>query len=353
MTTMTQVGLQIRGRRIDASTPLYVVAEVGLNHGGDLERAEHLVAAAADAGVAAVKLQSLRAETLVAAHCPPPMHVAVPSLRGFFEQFELSAEAHRRLARQAHAAGLGFISTPFDEPALDMLMDAGVDAIKIASGDITHLRLVARAARTGRPLILSTGMSELHEVEAAVRCATEHGAGELALLHCVSAYPVPSGAENLRAIETLARAFGLTVGLSDHSLEPLAAPLAVALGARIYERHFVAVRDGRAIDEAVSSTGAEPADVIRQCGRVQSILGHGRRECGEAERGNRRASRRGLYAARAIGQGTRIRSEDLAALRPEDGIAASAWDSVVGARATRDLAEGDVLTSDALEGAGW
>lgn len=353
MTTMTRVGLRIRDRSIDASAPLYVVAEIGLNHGGELGRAEELVDAAADAGVAAVKLQSLRAETLVAAHCPPPMHVSATSLRGFFARFELDADAHRRLARRAHAAGLAFISTPFDEPALDMLMDAGVDAIKIASGDVTYLRLVALAARTGRPVILSTGMSELHEVEAAVRCATAHGVNGLALLHCVSAYPVPHGSENLRAIETLARAFGLTVGLSDHSLEPLAAPLAVALGARIYERHFVAARDGRAIDEAVSSTGAELADVMRQCGQVQRVLGHGRRECSPAERGNRAASRRGLYAARAIPKGTRISDDDLAALRPEEGLPASTWDRVLGTRTTRDVAEGDALTLDALERADW
>lgn len=350
MTIALEAGVSIRGRAVGAAEPLYVVAEIGLNHAGEPDRAAALVEAAARARVAAVKLQSLRADTLVAAHCPPPAHVAAASLREFFSRFELGIDTHRALARQAHAAGVAFISSAFDEAAVDMLADVGADAIKIASGDLTHLRLIAHAARSRLPLLISTGMSDMSEVEAAVRCALEHDASALVLLHCVSAYPVPHGGENLRAISTLGRAFGIAVGLSDHSREPLSVPLAVALGASAYERHIVLERDGQAVDEPVSSTAGELAAIVELAEHTKRVLGHGRRECLPCERPNRTASRRGLYAARHIRAGDRVRPEDLSCLRPEHAMPASTWGRVVGARAMRDIAEGEALEPGVLEG---
>jgi sialic acid synthase SpsE len=342
----------IRDRRIGPGQALYVVAEIGLNHGGDAGRALAMVDDACRAGASAVKLQSLRGATLVAPSCPPPAHVRAGSLQQFFGQFELDEAAHAALAARAHAAGRAFISTPFDEAAVDMLVRVGADALKIASGDLTHLQLIARAARTGLPLILSTGMSELDEVRAAVRCALDHGAGALALLHCVSAYPVPSGSENLGVIRTLATTFDLPVGLSDHGRDSLSVAVAVALGASIYERHFVLAGDGLAIDASVSST----ADDLRACmalaERTQHLLGHGRRECLPAERANRAPSRRSIYAVRSLRAGHVLSADDVICLRPERAVPARAWPRVVGTRLTCDVSAGEPLAPQHLEGWG-
>jgi N,N'-diacetyllegionaminate synthase len=192
--------IEIGGRLVGSGGPLFVIAELGLNHGGSLDAALALVDAAAAAGASAVKLQTIEADRLVAESCPAPAHVAVASLREFFRQFELDERAHRVIAARARSHRMAFMSTPFDEPAVDMLDRVGCDALKIASGDITHRHLIERAARTGRPLVISTGMSDLKDVADALAWARSAGASQVALLHCVSAYPAPRGSENLGAI---------------------------------------------------------------------------------------------------------------------------------------------------------
>jgi sialic acid synthase SpsE len=335
------VRMTIGNRPVGDGFPLFVVAEIGLNHSGSVEEALALVDAAAAAGADAVKLQSLRGETLVAPSCPPPAHVACESLQAFFRQFELDAEAHAAVAQRARERGVAFMSTPFDLEAVDMLERLDCAAFKIASGDLTHHALIARVAATRKPVILSTGMSELDEVAAAVGCARAAGARELALLHCVSAYPVPHGSENLRAIATLANEFGVVVGLSDHGTDHDDVILAVALGASIYERHFVAGADSTAIDAAVSSTPEQLAAAITAAARAQSALGDGRRTCAGAELPNRLPSRRGLYARRALRKGDIVAAGDVIALRPATGLSAHRLGALVGTRLVRAVAAGE------------
>jgi len=339
---------EIAGREIAAGHPLFVVAEIGLNHGGHLDAALALVDAAATAGAAAVKLQTLHAERLVAPSCPPPQHVRAASLVDFFRQFELDEDAHRAVVARARSRGLAFISTPFDEAAVELLERVGCDAFKIASGDLTHLQLIERVARSGRPMILSTGMAELEEVAEALECARGAGAVELALLHCVSAYPVPPGEENLAAISTLARTFGVPVGLSDHGLDELAPVITVALGGAIYERHIVPADAGDAVDQAVSSTPAGLARAIALAERARRAIGDGRKTCLPIEEPNRAPSRRALYAGRAIAAGTVLEAADLVALRPLEGIDARRWRSVIGQTVVRPVAAGAALRPDDL-----
>lgn len=340
--------MKIAGRPIEAGAPLFVIAEIGLNHGGRLDRASALADAAARAGASAVKLQTLRADHLLAADAPAPLHVGAASMRDFFRRFELTEEEQRTVAERARASGMAFMSTPFDEGAIDLLVRLGAAALKIASGDVTHHRLIAAAARTGLPLVVSTGMADLDEVAAAVVCARQAGARELALLHCVSAYPVPAGDENLAALSTLARHFGLPVGLSDHSRESLAAALAVALGASIYERHIVLGTDDDAVDRDVSSTPDELRQIVEGAARVRSALGDGVKRCLDAERGNRRASRRGPYAARDLEPGTILDDESFVMLRPEHAFGASAWRDLVGRRIARGVPRGGAIAPDDL-----
>ena len=343
--------LEIGGRRIGRRYPVFVIAEIGLNHGGRVDRAIELVEAAAWAGASAVKLQSIEAAQLVARNCPAPAHVNAASLQEFFAGFELDADEHRAVVARARSHGMAVLSTPFSENVIPMLESLELDAYKIASGDLTYDRLIVRAARTGRPLILSTGMSELGEVSRALQVATTAGASELAVLHCVSAYPTPPDAENLRAIATLAESTGVPTGLSDHGSGLLSAVAGAALGACIYERHLVLEADDDAIDRAVSSTPAELKEIIAALGQTRAALGDGIKRCQPAERPNTVPSRRGLYAARTLAAGQRLTAADIAVLRPASDLAPDKIESLVGSVLTRPMTPGEAFVPGDL-GAG-
>ncbi len=340
--------MRIARRQLGPEFPLFVIAELGLNHGGSTDTALALVDSAAQAGASAVKLQSLRADRLVTGSCPAPAHVTAGSLREFFRHFELDEAAHRAIVRRARSRGLAFMATPFDEEVVGLLESLDCDAYKIASGDITHTRLIRRVAATGRPVVVSTGMANLDEIGQAVTVARRAGATHLALLHCVSAYPVPDGSENLRAIAELARTFDVPVGLSDHGTNPIAASIAVALGAALYEKHLVLDETGEAVDQAVSVTGAGLAEIVAEAERTRRALGHGRKICVAAEAVNLAASRRGLYAARDLRPGDRVGSEDIAILRPAAGLDAHRWSELVGIRVNRDVKAGSAFLPDDL-----
>ena len=335
----TAVRFEIGRRPVGPTTPLFVIAELGLNHGGSVDRAVRMVDAAAAAGASAVKVQTFRASDLVAATCPAPVHVSEKSLRAFFRRFELDRTAHDAIAARTRAHGLAFIATPFSDAAVDLLEDVGVDAYKIASGDLTYDDLIARCASTGKPLLISTGMSTFAETAHAVACARKAGAARLALLHCVSSYPVPKGSENLRTIATLGRRFGCLVGLSDHAADTSAVPIAVTLGASIYERHLV-LPDDEGVDRVVSSTPAEFADIVATASRTQAALGHGRRECLPAEAANLVASRRALHAMHALAPGHVVAPADTGVLRPSTGLPPAMYPELVGSVLRRFVDQG-------------
>jgi len=341
---------EIGGRAIGADSPVFVIAEIGLNHGGSPARAVEMVDAAAAAGASAIKLQTIAADRVVAASCPPPAHVETASLRAFFARFELDVDAHRAVVDRARRHRLAVLSTPFSEDVLPMLESLDLDAYKIASGDVTYHRLIAAAARTGRPMILSTGMSSLAEVRNAVDVARSAGADALGVLHCVSAYPAPLDSQNLRAVATLAGALKLPVGLWDHGSDTAAAVPAVALGACIYERHLVLDDDIDAIDRAVSSTPQELQAAITAMEHTRIAVGDGRKVCQPAERVNLRASRRGLYARRSLRAGQRLTEGDLIALRPLTDLAPSAASTLIGSILGRNVAAGaPIHASDLAE----
>src|SRR5262245_47883850 len=333
------MSLEIGRLRVGEGQPLFVIAELGLNHNGSLDRALAMIDAAAAAGASAVKVQTFKADELVASQCPAPAHVPAGSLREFFEQFELDRQAHIEIAKRAKLHGLAFVATPFSVPAIAMLTEIGVDALKIASGDLTYDDLIATAARTGLPVIISTGMSTLAETAHAVSVARSEETGQLALLHCVSAYPVPEGSQNLRAIQTLARVFGTLVGLSDHARDGSAVPIAVTLGASIYERHLILPGDD-GVDRAVSSTPEQLAEIVALARRTQAALGHGRRECLAPEAVNLTASRRALHTTRALACGDVIADEDVLPLRPSRGLPPNLKTELVGTTVARAIEAG-------------
>jgi sialic acid synthase SpsE len=343
---------RIADYRISLDAPLFVVAEIGLNHGGSVNQALALVDAAAAAGASAIKLQTLTPDCLVSALAPPPKHLSGGrdggSLVEFFRRFEFDESAHRTIVTRARAHNLAVIATPLSEEAVDLLEAVGVDAYKIASGDLTHEPLIERAARTGYPLIVSTGMSTLEEVAVAVECARAVGVEELALLHCVSCYPVPAGHENLRAIQELTRAFGIPVGLSDHGTDPMAAPLAVALGATLYERHIMLDGATDAVDAAVSSTPEQFAAIVHAAERARLALGDGHKRCLPIESVNRIASRRSLRATRPLVPGDVIGPDDIVALRPGDGLESTYQTALVGCTVARPIRAHEPFVADDL-----
>jgi sialic acid synthase SpsE len=349
-TRVDEVPLRIGHHQVGRGEPLFVIAEIGLNHGGSVDRAIAMVDAAAAAGASAVKLQAIVAAELVTSACPPPAHVQAASLREFFAAFELDEAAYHAIAARTRARGLTLIATPLSESAVDLLERVGVDAYKIASGDLTWTRLIGRCAQTGKPLILSTGMATIAEVAHALANAQLAGATSVALLHCVSAYPVPHGSENLRAMTTLLEAFSVPVGLSDHGADTSAVPIAVVLGASLYERHLVLAAGDDSVDAAVSSTPAGFADLVRTAALVAEALGSGLKECLPAEAVNVQASRRGLYAVRAMAAGHRITSSDVQALRPASALSPDLQDALVGSVLARDMEAGMPFLCSDLDG---
>lgn len=341
--------INIAGRRVAEDVPPFVIAEIGINHGGSIDRALKLVDAAARAGAHAVKLQTIVATDLVAPSCPAPAHVDATSMVDFFGQFELTEAAHRAVVERARLHGLITMSTPFSERAVDMLQRVGIDAFKIASGDVTWDQLIARCAASGKPLVISTGMATLAEAKHAVEIARMAGATNVALLHCVSAYPVPQGSENLLAIQTLSAECGVPVGFSDHGADTFAYPLAVALGAALYERHIALDGDAEAIDAAVSSTAHQLEAAIADGRRAWGARGSGQKACLAAEAVNRTASRRSLCAARDLPAGTVLGPDDFVALRPATGYSPSILFALCGLRLARPVRYGTPIGAEHFE----
>jgi len=240
--------IQIAGRTIGPNAPVFVIAEAGVNHNGDLDLARRLIDAAVEAGADAVKFQTFEADRVASAVAPKAAYQLATtdrdqSQRDLLRTLELSPSHHRELQTYAERRGLIFLSTPFDLPSVALLTGLGVPAMKVPSGEITNRLLLDAIAATGLPVLLSTGMAYLDEVQEAIAVLHHGGISELVLLHCVTDYPADPADSNLAALQTLARAFGTPVGLSDHTIG-IAVPLAaVALGACVIEKHFTLSRD--------------------------------------------------------------------------------------------------------------
>jgi sialic acid synthase SpsE len=314
---------------------IYVVAEAGLNHGGSKERALALLRAAKWAGANAVKFQTFKADRLASTRPAALGHVkGQPNLQELFKKLELSFDVFRVLFKEAKRLNIDFLSTPFDEESADFLDELGVSAFKVASGDITHRPLIERVASKGKPVMLSTGMSTVEEVERAIDWMHNRANEQTILLHCVSSYPAQPEELNLKSVEYLRDRFGVPVGFSDHSVGTLAATVAISLGAQVLERHFMVETRGDLPDLAVSMDAKQLRGHIEELRGIARMLGTRGKFTSEAETQNRTASRRALYARRAIARGETIEAEMLYALRPAIGISPAELADVVGKQAT-------------------
>jgi N,N'-diacetyllegionaminate synthase len=341
---LVSIEFEIDGVPIGRDTRPYFLAEIGINHNGDVGIAEKMVRAAAESGADGVKFQTFRADDLVS-------RAKSPEYWELFSKCALDKDAHIRLREVAHSAGLAFISTPFSFRDVDLLMEVGVPAFKVASGDLTNHPLLEYIGAKGLPVILSTGMSWLDEVREAREVLLDSGCPYLAILHCVSRYPTTPVELNLGAIRELACEFPEVIGFSDHTEGIWAAPASVALGARFIEKHFTLDRNLPGPDQALSTEPHEFKALVDACRNVFISLGQGVKAPTDLELCNRHLGRKGLYASRLLKVGETLSLDDVRILRPEGEIKASQLKELLGKTVTGTVREGEPLTWEALGGA--
>ena len=351
--TAIRRGFAVPERRIGAGAPVFIVAEAGVNHNGDPALARRLVDAAAECGADAVKFQTFSVDALLTRGAPKAGYQvettgAGESQREMLARLELSLEVLAELKDRAAKHGLIFFSAPFDEESADVLDALDVALFKVPSGEITNLPLLRHLAAKGRPIILSTGMASLEEVEQAVSAISGAGDPPLAVLHCLSAYPAPAAEINLRAMDTLAVRLGCPVGFSDHTLGIEIAVAAVARGAQIIEKHLTLDTSLTGPDHRASLDPPVFAAMVRAIRSVESALGDGIKRPMPSEADTRRVARKSLVAARALKAGERLGAEDVLIKRPGTGIPPAELPRVLDRRLTRDVAADEVIPWEAL-----
>ncbi len=352
--TVEASAFDIAGRAIGPDQPPYVIAEISANHRGSMEAAVELIHAAAEAGADAVKLQHYTPDTITVRSDHPDFEVRGGTLWDGRQLSDLYADAMTpwewtdELAGAAGDAGITWFSTPFDATAIEFLSGYDVPAFKIASFEIVDLPLITAAAATGRPLIVSTGMATLDEIDAAVDAAEGTA---LALMRCNSSYPAPADEMDLRAIPAMGERWGCPIGLSDHTIGSTAAIAAVALGACIVEKHVTLRRADGGPDAPFSAEPPELAELVAAVRETHEALGTVRFGPSPHEAASR-ALRRSVRAVRAVRAGATITAADVRSIRPAGGLPPAAIDRVVGAIAARDLAIGDPIGWDDLADGG-
>jgi N-acetylneuraminate synthase len=345
--------LALGGRLIGPGNPCFVIAEAGINHNGDPGIARRLVEVAFEAGADAVKFQTYRTDLLLTARAPKAEYQMLngdpdESQQDMLRRMELPLSAYDDLLGLCERLGILFLSSPFEEQSADFLEQLGVEALKIPSGEITNHPFLAHVARKAIPLIVSTGMASLAEVDEALATIRASGNPPLALLHCLSNYPADPAGCNLRAMDTLGAAFKVPVGYSDHTEGCAVAWAAVARGASIIEKHITVDRSLPGPDQRASMAPAEFRDFVAGIRTVESSLGNGLKQPRASEQNTALVARKSLTAAFDLAPGTVIQPSMLVLRRPGDGLPAKMLPLVVG-RATRGaMAAGTTLSLENL-----
>ncbi len=326
-----------------------IIAEAGVNHNGKLELAYRLVDAAAEAGADYVKFQTWNSERVISKYADKAKYQEEnssikESMLEMVKRLELSFGDFLKLKAYCRMVGIGFLSSPFDIESAEFLFSVGVDMIKIPSGEITNLPLLETVAKHSCPAILSTGMSELREIEAALIILKKEKKKQITLLHCNTQYPTPMEDVNLRVIQTLKEHFGLPAGLSDHSLGAEVPIAAVALGAKVIEKHLTLSCGMEGPDHKASMEPKAFCNMVQSIRNVELALGSERKHVTESERENIVAARKSIVAARKISGGEVFTEVNLAVKRPGTGISPMKWHELIGRAAPRDFEEDELIT---------
>lgn len=343
----------IDDRLIGPSHPPYIIAELSANHNGSLERALETIEMAHRCGADAVKLQTYTPDTMTI-DCDASDFVISGGLWDGYKLYDLYKWAHtpydwhRKMFDHARKIGITVFSTPFDESAVDLLEDMNAPAYKIASFEATDLALIRYAARTGKPMIVSTGMASEDEIGEAVAAARDAGCRDLVLLHCISSYPAPMDQANLRQIPELGRSFGVVPGLSDHTLGTTVAVASVALGAAVIEKHVTLSRADKGPDSEFSLEPDELARLCRDSRDAWSALGRAGFDRKPAEIANKQF-RRSIYFVRDLPAGAVVGPDDIRRIRPGMGLAPKNIDEILGRQLKRAVRRGEATTWDVLK----
>ncbi len=334
---------------VGSGNPPYIIAEVGSNHNGDMDLCFQLIDAAADAGAHAVKFQSWTDKSLIAEeeyernteYSDKKKHFG--SLRDMVTAYQLTADQHKQAHARCIEKGIAFCSTPFSSEEVDLLESLDVPFFKIASMDVVHLPLLRYVARKRRPVMISTGMCTLGEVEQAVETVRAEGNDQIVLLHCISIYPPEYDTIHLRNMDTLQRAFDCPVGFSDHTLGTAIPLAAIALGACVIEKHFTLDQDMAGWDHAISANPEQMRTIVTEGKNIVTALGSGRRTVSEAEMEKRKKFRRSLVARQSLSKGHVLTESDFDAKRPGTGVSPDQMQYIVGRALATDLAQDQVL----------
>jgi N,N'-diacetyllegionaminate synthase len=329
-----------------------IIAEAGVNHNGDIGMARKLIAAAAEAGADFVKFQTFKAKNLVSATAPKAEYQkkttkGSESQLEMIQKLELSREDHALLIEECRLKGIGFFSTAFDFQSFDLLMELGcLEQIKIPSGELTNLPLLRYMTRFGKPLMLSTGMANLGEIEAAIEAIEKAGTPRhlITVLHCTTEYPTPMEDVNLRAMVAMKGAFGVNTGYSDHTPGIEIPIAAVALGATVIEKHFTLDRNLPGPDHKASLEPQELKAMVVGIRNIERALGDGVKRPSPSELKNKPIARKSLVAIRPISAGEPFSAENIGAKRPGTGLSPMRWDEIVGRTATKDFAVDELIT---------
>lgn len=345
--------VRIGNREVANGRSVFIIAEAGVNHDGDIETALALVDAAADAGADAVKFQTFDPAELVTADSMLASYQqkGVPSVTTQHEmlaQLRFGADEHAALVDRCRRRGIMFLSTPFDSRSAALLVGLGVSAIKVGSGELTNLPFLDELARYRLPILLSTGMSDLSEVSSAVAAIRRYDT-PVVLLHCTSSYPAPDTDANLRAIDTMRTQFGLPVGYSDHAMGLDLSLAAVARDACVLERHFTMDRSSPGPDHSMSLEPKELAELVRRVRALETWLGDGVKRPQPSELELRVVARRSIVAARPLAAGEILTADALAIKRPGNGLSPSRLSGLIGARLRRALAADEQIVDVDVE----
>lgn len=332
----------------------FIIAEAGVNHNGNINNAFKMIDIAIDSGADAIKFQTFHADKLSTEDAKKADYQIINTNNndtqyGMLKQLELSNEAYIKIVDYCREKNIEFISTPFDIEAVNFLDKLNVNRFKIGSGDLTNYQLLKTVALKNRPIILSTGMSNLSEVEDAIRFIRKYHNNKLDLLHCVSNYPTFIDDTNLLCIKSMNEKLNLPVGFSDHTLGYEAAIIAVTLGATIIEKHFTLDKNMEGPDHRASLEPNELKSYIKKIRETEIMLGDGKKICKKNEENIKKVVRRSLYLNNALKKGDKINESDIICLRPDDGISAIYFENVIGKKVKRNMERKEKLNWEDIE----
>lgn len=327
---------------------IYIIAEAGVNHNGSPDIAKKMVDSAVEAGADCIKFQTFNPPDMVSRKACKANYqrITTDSAESQIEMLQrlaLKKDEFISLKNYCDKREVDFLSTPFDLDSIDFLEKLGCDRWKIPSGEITNYPYLVKIARTGKPVIMSTGMSTIQEIRQAMDVLIRNGSGEISLLHCNTQYPTPFEDVNLRAMLTLKDVFGVTVGYSDHTLGIEVPIAAVAMGAQIIEKHFTLDRNMDGPDHSASLEPDELKDMVDSVRNIEKALGSPEKKVSKSEKENISAARKSIVAKKEIKKGDLLTEENITSKRPGTGISPMKWESVIGTRAVRDFLEDELI----------